>query len=510
MRCCKYFVVASLLIFVLAHTAAAQSSPLPLNLGNTWKLRSSANAEMLLTVVEQTSRGARVRWQNPWLPHLEFYFAPSANQVLVSAMNLGDYFDFAAAVNKTWTNVLGTFTVVSKTVTVITPVGTYTNCLHIRLRTPEGTAFDWILAPEVGFVQFGVGASAYVLAVKPTLVPPISDPMPPPAPQVPRAKGARILGLDVNTPADGNYTNAIALAKRVGVQTVSLTIHWEDIEIAPGVYRPQENLLAIANAFYPAQGLRVDLFIITRDPVGKHVPTDLQTLPMNDARVITRFQQFVNYVFTQIPHLHCNFLVIGSEIDIGLGTNATEWNQYEAFVRAARSHIVQRRPGLQVGVSATFQALTGVHRPQLQRMNPDEIFVSYYPLKSTFAVHQPTVVAADFAKLVSLYPGKSISIEQIGYPSSPEVDSSEAKQRDFYSEVFKAWDTYAAVIRSITFTWLTDLPASHAEDFAAYYGISSPQFRAMLSTLGLRTYPGSGADKAAFIALQAEAKKRGW
>lgn len=316
--------------------------------------------------------------------------------------------------------------------------------------------------------------------------------------------------MDVNTPANGNYENAIALAKQVGVQTVSLTLNWEDIETAPGVYLPRENLLAIANAYYPARGLRVDLFLITRDPMGKHVPTDLQHLPMNDPRVIARFKQFVNYVFTQIPNLQCNFLLLGAEVDIGLAANATEWKQYEEFVKAVRSHIVQRKPGLRVGVSATLHTFTGVYRAQLQRMNPDAIFVSYYPLQDTFAVREPTVVATDFAKLVSMNPKKSIYIEQIGYPSSPLVNSSDTKQREFYLEVFKAWDTYASIIQSITFTWLTDLSDAQTVDFGTYYGIPSPQFRAFLGTLGLRTYPSSGTDKAAFIALQAEARKRGW
>ena len=513
----KLFVITVFVACMFPCSVSAQFSPLPLAVGNSWKLRSVTNIEMNFTVMDQSSRGARVRWQNPWIPTLDFYFTPSGNQVLLTAMNSGEglwdlpsatvYFDFGAAVNHTWANMLGTFTLVSKTMTVVTPVGTYTNCVHIRLLTPEEVVFDWVLAPGVGFVQFGLGTSAYRLAAAPTLVIPKAETAPP---ATPVARGNRVLGLDVNPAADGNYENAIALAKRAGAQTVSLTIHWEDIEVAPGVYRPQENLLAIANAFYPPHGLQVDLFLVTMDPMGKHVPADLRNLPMNDSRVITRFKLFLNYVFTQIPNLKCNFLVLGSEIDLGLDTNTTQWSQYEAFVKAARSHIVLRKPGLKVGVSATFQALTGVYRPQLQRMNPDGVFVSYYPLRSTFAVQEPTAVATDFQRLISLHPGKLIYVEQIGYPSSAVVESSEVKQRDFYIEVFKTWDRYASTIRSITFTWLHDISTSQADEFSLYYGVPLPEFSAMLGSLGLRTYAGAGEDKAAFVALQEEARKRGW
>ena len=43
-----------------------------------------------------------------------------------------------------------------------------------------------------------------------------------------------------------------------------------------------------------------------------------------------------------------------------------------------------------------------------------------------------------------------------------------------------------------------------------YYRVKGGAFADFIGTLGLRTYKGSGADKPAFIALKAEAKKRGW
>ena len=135
---------------------------------------------------------------------------------------------------------------------------------------------------------------------------------------------------------------------------------------------------------------------------------------------------------------------------------------------------------------------------------------SYYPLKSNSDVKEPIVVGYDFQTLVSLYPGQPIYIEQIGYPSSAALGSSNTKQSEFIQEVFKQWDVYPSQIQSITFTWLTDLSWASVNEFSAYYGSYDMKFQEFLRTLGLRTEPGAGQDKPAFVTLKTEAQVRGW
>jgi len=58
---------------------------------------------------------------------------------------------------------------------------------------------------------------------------------------------------------------------------------------------------------------------------------------------------------------------------------------------------------------------------------------------------------------------------------------------------------------------MTDCSASEAASQAQYFGLTqSSGFFEFLQTLGLRRYPNSGQDKPAFLALQREAKARGW
>jgi hypothetical protein len=134
--------------------------------------------------------------------------------------------------------------------------------------------------------------------------------------------------------------------------------------------------------------------------------------------------------------------------------------------------------------------------------------LTYYPLNADFSVREPQVVHEDFAKLVELFPSKPIYILEAGYPSSPLLGSSEAKQADFVQEIFKAWDTYIGHIKLLDFLWLHDIPPAVVEELGDYYGLRDETFLAYLATLGLRTF--EGQDKEAFRVLSLEAESRGW
>lgn len=163
-----------------------------------------------------------------------------------------------------------------------------------------------------------------------------------------------------------------------------------------------------------------------------------------------------------------------------------------------------------VGTEPTFDGIMGPAKPFIQELNQhsDIIGVSYYPMGKNGNVKDPAVVHADFDALVSLYPDKPIYFYQYGYPSSTFLKSSEARQRRFIEETFKAWDRQASHILMIDFTWLHDKSADDTQRDALYYKIPGRQFTEFIGTLGLRTH--AGQDKQALRVLKAEAKARGW
>jgi hypothetical protein len=344
-----------------------------------------------------------------------------------------------------------------------------------------------------------------------------TPPAPSPSPVSPSTtspsdpRGNRILGIDVNPPADDDYDAAVTLAKQAGAQATPLSIYWDDFETAPGVYQPDQNWLAIANRYYPAQKLKLSLTISVIDTTENRLPDDLKGKTFDDPEVTARFQAFLDYVFTQIPEVDLITLSIGNEVDIYLSETG-EWEAYTTFYQAALDHLQETQPDLPLGVKATLPGLLDTHQDKLAVLNQgsDVILVTYYPLEDDFTVQDPTVVHDDFEALVNSYPDRPLLLLEAGYPSSEVCDSSEIKQAAFIQELFAAWDTHRDHIQMVSISWLTDLSKSTTNDLQAYYRINNKAFGEYLRTLGLRTHPGAGEDKEAFQALREEARARGW
>jgi hypothetical protein len=138
--------------------------------------------------------------------------------------------------------------------------------------------------------------------------------------------------------------------------------------------------------------------------------------------------------------------------------------------------------------------------------------LTYYPLDAAFTVRPVSAVASDFALMVDAIPDKDIVLQECGYPSSALNDSSEAKQADFISAVFEAWDEHARRIRLIDLTWQYDVTPATVDQWVVDYRMAgSPDeaaFRAYLATLGL--HRGDGTEKMAMQRLRDELLARGW
>jgi hypothetical protein len=517
------------LVSCFPHSAAADTNYLPLNVGDKWRLEMPwAKDPMTFEVVEQVNKAYRVRWQNPWIKTVEFYFRLDGQKVSLAALDMGEgvgplpdntvYFDFGAQEGQQWSNSIGTYTIVSRQVSVSTPAGSFDNCIHIRLQYPDDTAFDWLFAPEVGFVQFGQGVGAYALASLTTAdgIVKATEPREHVGPQLSTAspKDSRILAMDVTMAEDNDYEKAFAIAKNAGIQAVTLSFDWKDIEVGLRKYQDPDSNLATANSYYPAKNVKVALDIRPIHTNRLAVPVDLEKTPFDDGIMIERFNQMIDYMLSKLPDLQLAALYIGSEIDIYIGENETLWRQYKTFYEATRQHVKKKHPALNVGVETTFSGLTAsATRDPIQRLNEqsDIIGVSYYHVDSeTFFVKDPKEIQSVFRDITALYPGRPIYFHQFGFPSSVALNSSEAKQQEFVRESFKAWDTYAEQIQFIAFAWLTDRSKEALDYFKRYYGLADNNFVEFLRTLGFRTYPGSGTDKETLRALRAEAKARGW
>lgn len=338
----------------------------------------------------------------------------------------------------------------------------------------------------------------------PTQIPLLSTPTTAPV----SPKGIRLLGIDVNPATDGDYDAAFQLAKQTGMEHVGLFLQWSTLETAPGVY--DDTLLDIASAYYPGQGITLDLTLAVVNTTRKEFPADLMDRPFDDPVVIERFKRFLDHVFARTTAIELGPLNIGSEYDIFFGADAKQLQQFQAFYKEIAAHVHSKYPDIKIAVEATFNGMTGSAQEQIQALNQysDIIGVSYYPLAENGDVQDPIVVYDDFDRIAALYPDQPIYFFQFGYPSSEYTQSSEERQAQFIRAAFQAWDAHANHILLLDFTWMHDKSPQEVKDFETYYGFSNPPFAEFLGSLGLRTY--DGKDKPAFQTLLEEARARGW
>lgn len=326
----------------------------------------------------------------------------------------------------------------------------------------------------------------------------------------PIPQGSRTLGIALSTASDNDYDAATLLAKSVGMDATPVSFNWEDLEPASGVY--QNDLLKLADLYFPAMDTKVGLSIRPLDTNGKHVPPDLIDTPYDDPVLIRRFKVLIDHVFSQIPNLDLIYLSIGNEIDIALADNSLRWEQYTVFYEEILAHIRLTHPRLKLGTSASLYGLVGFADDELNRINrgSDVVLATYYPLHADFTVKSPKVVHGDIESLLAIYPIKEIYFSDVGYPTSARLKSSQKQQASFVRNVFKVWDRYPQRIPHITFLTLTDVSQDETHAFSEYYGISRINFRAFLKTLGLRKRKGSGVDKSGFRTLKEAVTERGW
>jgi hypothetical protein len=320
------------------------------------------------------------------------------------------------------------------------------------------------------------------------------------------------IGIDISTqPQDESFTydSCFALGTSLGMSVVGLFQNWDSIETAPNTF--DLSILDIANIYYPAYNMPLKLTITPIHTNNLEVPSDLTSTAFNNPVLISRFKTLLDSLKAHIPNVTLSSLVIGSEHDVYMGTNATLWSQYTTFYDSVSVYAKTLWPGLKVASELTFSGINTYNTfAQALNTNSDYIGISYYPLNNDFTVKPVSTIPTDFATLVGLYPSKPLYFYQYGYPSSPTCNSSESQQAQFISQTFTTWDTYASNVKMINFTWLHDLDTAAVNYYGTYYGITDTIFLEFLRTIGLRTWNEKGADKASFTELKCQAKLRGY
>lgn len=320
------------------------------------------------------------------------------------------------------------------------------------------------------------------------------------------------IGMDISTMPQNssfNYDSCFKVGKDLGMTQTGMFQTWKAIETSSLVYNMA--YFNIANIYYPANNMPLDLTLVPINTNVLEVPSDLTVTPMSSTVMISRFNRLLDTIKAHIPNVTLTSLVIGSEHDVYFGNNTTQWNDYITFYNATMTYAKTLWPGLKVSTELTFNGIT-THSTLAQTMNAnsDYIGVSYYPLNTNFTVKPVSTIPTDFATLVSLFPSQQLCFYQYGYPSSTLCASSDLQQAQFITQTFQSWDQYHNNIKMIDFTWLHDLDPAQVTYLSTYYNLNDPVFLEYLRTLGVRTWGNKGTDKPALHELRCQAKARGY
>jgi hypothetical protein len=113
--------------------------------------------------------------------------------------------------------------------------------------------------------------------------------------------------------------------------------------------------------------------------------------------------------------------------------------------------------------------------------------MTYYPLGARFVPRPPDTANADIAQMVSMAAGRPLVLQEVGYPSSTRLSSSEGVQAEFATRVMAAWHAAGPKIPLLNWFALHDLTTEVCDTFTRYYALpGDANFAAYLCTLGLR------------------------
>jgi hypothetical protein len=313
---------------------------------------------------------------------------------------------------------------------------------------------------------------------------------------------------------------AFLTAYQAGARGQMSTWTWKALEPGPGAsdvdraeaarkWADLDGALGLSRDFGMRQYLGIQLINTTR----LELPADLAGEPLDSDRMVQRFNALLdNLLGTRKGSIR--YLSIGNEVDAWMRAHPDDWARYERFLNRVIAHVRALDPAILVGTTITADGLLGaspIEASRLARLG-DVWMLTYYPLSwgaSGVGVRDPSVVAADFQRLREMAGAQPIVYQEVGYPASARIGSSEALQARFMGAVLDAWHADHDRIPFLNFFLLHDFTPQMCDDFGVYYaavGVSG--FTDFLCTLGLRK--ATGEPRQAWTALTARTSATGW
>jgi hypothetical protein len=493
---------AALLLVALPPVAYTQSDYLPLDEGHAWELVSGNQHMRLMVKGKSGNEWVVVQWDNPFV-NATFRFTKRGQQVLLSGLDMGTgmahmpadtvYFDFNSREGTSWSNALGTVRVVSRGRNVTTPSGNYSDTIEFELVAKDNAKTYWTFARGVGFVRFGQGRGAFLLAGAPGVKESASS-----APAVVSRSTNRntaatsgkgvLIGIDANPTVPEGYDdnakrNRVKIAVDSGVTFMYLHPKWNEVEPQAGRYNFNEIDSQVDMARSYNLPLSVNLRIV--DTNTRAIPSSYSSWSFRDPQMSEKLRQVLG---AMAPHLdgRVRWITIGNEVDNYFGSRTKEIDEYAVLIRNVMPTVRNLFPNAAFSINFTHGAAGDIGGKYGRLADLVEFFsFTYYPLNADFTFRSPSVAGEDIKRIVRVTGDRPVVFQEIGYASSTQLGSSDENQAEFIRNVFQALRDHVDKIVAANFVWMSDLPPSVVDDLGKYYQMgNSANFKAFLATLG--------------------------
>jgi hypothetical protein len=286
-----------------------------------------------------------------------------------------------------------------------------------------------------------------------------------------------LAGITFNPPDEREPSDLFAL-RDAGVNFYLLPQTWAALEPEKGSYALSHLDIAL---LLPEYGFTLGVWVAPIETTLKHLPPDLAGRPYDDPVVRARFRRLLQDVLDRADG-RISQLYLGSEADIYLSLHPEELPAFTRLLRDSIAFVHDRYPGVAVGISTTIEGIAS--EPAIVRAlnrHTDLFAVSYYP-----DWRKPLSIQRDLARIRAIAGRKPVMFEQVGFPSSTAIGSSEARQAEFFRRFFAALRTPGRPrVIGAEVTWLFEASEQDCRFFEDYYGFHDDAFRAFLCSLGL-------------------------
>lgn len=498
----------------------AASAYLPLAPGTRSELRArNVPDAMVLEVTGRDGDSTVVRWVNPFV-RATFRFRLDGSRVVLTGLDMGQgnaamppqtvYWDFAPEPGRQWKTPIGAGEVAARGGEVVTPAGTYRDTVEVRTIDQQGQSMYWTFARDIGLVRWGRGRDAFLLTS-------VSRGTAAPAPAVPRETGRPsprrgtgpvLIGVDA-TPNEqtGGGRSGKLKALQIGYDAGMTLLHsapkWNEFEKSPGKYALDGDAEAIG-AFAAERGLPIALNFRIVDTNQRSIPRSYERWAFDDERMAEQLKNALRALPAAYKR-QTRFLAIGNEVDPYFGAHRDEIAGYAVLMRRVIDTARREFPNAQFSVNFTFGAVGDMERYRALVDLTDFASFTYYPLNADFSMRDVSVVAGDIQRMLDAAGSRPLYIQEIGYASSPRLNSSPARQAQFYTNAFAAIRAHRTQIAGATFLFLSDFSQAVVDALGAYYrAANSDSFKAYLQTLGL--FERTGTPKPAWDVFRKEAQ----